>query len=256
MIPSRDHVEALFARGRAYLAAGRWQDAHHDFSDAAARLPRVNARVTACIAHCNACGAQPYNDRLQFGAAALFYERALSKGLSSAAVHNDLAFCRMKLGQLDAAELHAREAIRHDESIPSADHILVIVDRRKALQGSRLPNLPYLTEALRRCPQRGELLLDVACSYALAARWASRSSQPEEAARRVHVALDCCQRAIEQGVAPGRLEQAAYFYDVLRLESRYREMARSPASTINAAPTTWLVDPLAGLEDPASLHGR
>jgi tetratricopeptide (TPR) repeat protein len=246
-------IEALLYRGLAHMLNDGFKEANEDFLRVNTHLPEPDGRVTACMAHCVASRAHRNKDHMGWQDAVPLYQEAFDGGFRSSAVLYNIAFCYYKMGKLDRAEEALQESIQRDALHQASLHLLVIVDRKKALNEQRLPNIGYVQDAVDRSCGNPELMLDAACSYAVAA---SVKHQTDPASTKDYIvrALQCCEAAVRDGLDPSRLSKASSFYNPLEQEPRFQKLSNSARRKVEPIRTVWLVDPLAGLDEPLTLQ--
>jgi eukaryotic-like serine/threonine-protein kinase len=218
---------ALFARGRAYQQLGNFRQAFEDF-DAACRLaptPQYYASSGYCLSKMNY-----HNEAIDS------YRKALAGGFETAGLLNDLGFSCLQLHRLREAEESLKRAVEVDVRLQAAHHSLVLVFLRQGQDGKAVPPiaLDHAKMAIETGPPSGDLYMNVAALYALAAK-------QDDAL--VKSALKFLEKAVEYGGNLKQLDSSPTF-SRLRKEQAFQELLTHPSNDVEYPHPFLLVDPI------------
>jgi tetratricopeptide (TPR) repeat protein len=202
--------------------------------------------------------------------AAAYFAEAVELGFATPAVLNNLGYWLSKNKELQAAVVQLGEAVRLDTELPAAHQNLVIVYWRMAqierLQAARkraegqekeandheLMAADYLqralshVDAMRRIePRFADRELDAARVYAFAYAQLQGDSTVDTVAWKRELfqqVLTACQTAIEQHLAPKKLNELLVFVPELADEPRFQQLVESDPPSVAAIPSRPVVD--------------
>ncbi|HUG17713.1 MAG TPA: hypothetical protein VMM56_01975, partial [Planctomycetaceae bacterium] len=206
--------EVLFSLGRSYQGKRQFKDAFESFNRVWELAPD-NKPNNACIAQCLAESAR--DDKFtrdekigELKSAIAYYRQALGDPrVSEAALNSNIGYCYLALRKLESVEeyLHSAEqylnaslALNPYESI--AHHHLVVVNRLRSTQSLDLFDRQVLENAMMYADGEPEIYFEAANGYAFLLRGITDES---ERAATLRLCLECCRKAIECGLSPGKL---------------------------------------------------
>lgn len=230
-------LDALVARGHAYMKSDEPQFAFTDFKKAASQSK--DGRVTACFAYaiCKVKGGS-VQDALHL------FELARQRGFDSAIVLNDIGWCQLRLKNPLEAEKAFQAAIAHDSSLQAAFYQMALLDSTNANRDQRAPDTRYIERAI----EMGSWLLmndNAVGMYVNAARLNPHLNDGERRELR-RKAIDCCERGVRQGMNRQALETIASLYPEIGATPRFQDLlASSKIGKSNVEnPPSLLLDPL------------
>lgn len=241
-----DRAEALFARGQAYMKQGDYRAALVEFNEAVRLVSDEN--LAACRAFCQAA----LNEDIE--QAVRYYTNAIKEGRATAAIHNNLGYCLLRLDRPNTAQAHFRQAVVLDDTLGVAHYNLASLDFRDAFKDSsrRMPNRTHILAAIDRGLRSAGVYLLAARIHALSA-----TCDANDAQRLLHCrqAITFSELALRNGLDPQQLEQVADSYAPLRSEPDFLRLLHSTArpTTVPDVVQFGLVNPLEGSAEPLTL---
>lgn len=204
------YYDAIFARGRAYEKLGDFRQAVLDFGRV--RRDRPTAEACACEGFCLT--------KLRFHQQAIQpYEAALSLGLGSAAILNNIGFSHLQMNRPDSAEEYFKKSLALDKRLEAAHLNLLAAVLMREAKRRPLPAsvLVYCEKALEVCSPSSDLFFSTGGIYALAAR-------DNPAFKRQAIA--CLEKAVAHGYSPKSFQSVSTF-TALRDDEEFKELLRA-----------------------------
>lgn len=262
VLPKGTPVERAYARGMEQARQENWSDAVNYFERALAADPQftpailgrarahqkmkqfdlaildyrklensqLDGNILACMAYCMS-QLRLYHDALNC------CELAISKGHETAAIHNNMGWCWLRLGNLERAETALNRAVQIDNRLQVAYHNRARVDRQTMTQRSGYVPVKGI-EDLRRAMELGPITTDLAFDAAYLCAFAAKSDtnwrEPALEYLTLSVQLGLDPQEAARDVIIGGLAKEPQFAAILNTSARQARQIASP-----------LVDPLA-----------